>query len=101
AGAPPLVTAEPDAAPTEPAPALTTDSAWTQRTPWPYWPAEPARPPRVRHHHPKERSFLTPLVLSILLIGAGVAALLDATGAMDVDAVAVGALGLGVIWRAL
>jgi hypothetical protein len=41
------------------------------------------------------------LTISILLLGAGVAALLDATGAMDVDPAAVGALGLGVIGLAL
>ena len=91
------------AAPDAPvAPSATTESAWTQRAPWPYWPEDPPRHPRhPRHPAPRHRSFLTPLTISILLLGAGVAALLDVTGAMDVDPVAVGALGLGVIGLAL
>ena len=82
------------------APSATTESAWTQRAPWPYWPEDPPRHPR-HPRPPRHRSFLTPLTISILLLGAGVAALLEVTGAMDVDPAAVGALGLGVIGLAL
>jgi phage shock protein PspC (stress-responsive transcriptional regulator)/predicted membrane protein len=62
-------------------------SAWTQTAPWP---TEPSR--RARRHAAirdwrarRPRSFLTPVTLSVLLIGAGIASLLQATGALDVN----------------
>jgi phage shock protein PspC (stress-responsive transcriptional regulator) len=54
-------------------------SSWTQTGPWPT-PPRPPRPPR-----PRERAFLTPLALSVLLIGGGVVALLDAVDAVEVN----------------
>jgi predicted membrane protein len=49
----------------------------------------------------RPRSFLTPLTLSVLLIGAGVASLLQATGALDVNLTVVLAIGTAVVGVAL
>jgi phage shock protein PspC (stress-responsive transcriptional regulator) len=59
-----------------------TTSAWTQSAPWPTAP-----PPREvrRRRRERPRPFLTPLTLSLLMIGAGVASGLHATGVVDVD----------------
>jgi phage shock protein PspC (stress-responsive transcriptional regulator) len=56
-----------------------TTSAWTQHAPWP---APPPRPPRPKRRRP--RPFLTPLTLSVLLIGGGVVALLNEADVTDV-----------------
>ena len=59
---------------------------------------------RVRRGHraqPRPWSFLTPLTLSILLIGAGAAAFLDSVNAVHVTLAAVLASGLVVVGVAL
>jgi len=56
-----------------------TTSAWTQHAPWP---APPPRPPRPRR--PRRRPFLTPLTLSVLLIGGGLVALLNDADVTDI-----------------
>lgn len=61
------------------------------------WPSGPPRPAEHREPH----SPLTRIALSLLLLLAGVAALLDAADVLDVDAVAVMAIGLGVVGLAL
>jgi hypothetical protein len=65
-------------------------SAWGQTAPWPQppgasppWPPGPPAAPRPRR--PREQPFLTPLTLSVLLIGTGVVALLHALDVIDVD----------------
>jgi phage shock protein PspC (stress-responsive transcriptional regulator)/predicted membrane protein len=81
-------------------------SAWTQNAPWPTVPPVPsARALRRESRHMRRaqrpRSFLTPLTLSVLLIGAGVASLLQATGALDVNLTVVLAIGTAVVGVAL
>jgi phage shock protein PspC (stress-responsive transcriptional regulator) len=79
-----------------PAPPQPPTTAWTQTAPWPM---TPPRPPRVRR--PRERPFLTPVTLSVLLIGAGVVALLHEVDAIDVNLTVVFAVGLGIVALAL
>ena len=69
-------------------------SAWTQAAPWP-------EPPRPRVRSLRRRPFLTPLTISLLLIGAGVAALLDAGGAVHLTVAGVLASALIVVGGAL
>jgi phage shock protein PspC (stress-responsive transcriptional regulator) len=84
----------------------TTSTAWSQQSSWPRppWPPGPRwsrphdpRPPR----RPRRRSFLTPLTISVLLIGAGAAALLDSVDAVHLTLAAVLASGLIVVGGAL
>jgi phage shock protein PspC (stress-responsive transcriptional regulator) len=112
----PFVEREPDSeseteAPTVETPtADTTASAWTQTEDWPggrrsrgwhrHWDGDwHDEWHRRRRNRPKP--FLGPLVFSILLIGAGVAALIEMLDIADVDPEVIGALGLGVIGSAL
>src|SRR5204862_6764087 len=84
----------------------TTSTAWSQYSPWPAPPSPPSgrwsrpRPPRPPRP-PRRRSFLTPLTISVLLIGAGAAAFLDSVGAVHVTLAAVLASGLIVVGAAL
>jgi phage shock protein PspC (stress-responsive transcriptional regulator) len=118
---PPAPTPEPFAATETPASSETTDpgaastiedpgttsTAWSQYSPWPAPPSRPPgpgwarsrwpRPPR----RPRRRSFLTPITLSILLIGAGAAALLDSVDAVHLTLAALLASGLIVVGAAL
>jgi phage shock protein PspC (stress-responsive transcriptional regulator) len=95
--------------PTTPAPAASpgTTTAWSQHSPWPAPPTRPPGPGWGRSHwprpprRPRRRSFLTPITLSILLIGAGVAALLDSVDAVHLTLAAVLASGLIVVGAAL
>jgi phage shock protein PspC (stress-responsive transcriptional regulator) len=72
-------------APTAPAPppppttSAQTTSAWTQHARWPVSPPPPPRPKR-----PRRRPFLTPLTLSVLLIGGGLVALLNDADVTDI-----------------
>ena len=100
-------TTEPPTAPTSStAPTETVPpSAWTQTA---QWPAPPPPPPRVfrrfpwlERRRPRRRPFLTPLTLSVLLIGAGIASLLQATGALDVNLTVVLAIATCVVGAAL
>jgi hypothetical protein len=84
----------PPSTPVPPQPPTT--SAWTQHAPWP---APPPVPPRVRR--PRRRPFLTPLTISLLLIGAGVAALLDSAGWVHLTVAGVLASGLILVGAAL
>jgi phage shock protein PspC (stress-responsive transcriptional regulator) len=91
----------PDAAfvpPTAPSPPLPpvppTSSAWGQTAPWPTAPQR--RPRRTR-----PRSFLTPITLSVLLIGAGAAALIDSAGWLNLTVAGVLASGLVVVGLAM
>jgi predicted membrane protein len=90
------------AGPTPTEPVLVPPSAWTQTAPWP---ASGARTQRraARRERRAQRpwSFLTPLTLSVLLIGAGVASLLQATGAVDVNLTVLLAIGTCVVGAAL
>jgi phage shock protein PspC (stress-responsive transcriptional regulator) len=85
---------QPPTAPVPPPPPTT--SAWTQHTPWP---APPPRPPRPRRVRP--RPFLTPLTLSVLLIGGGLVALLNDADVTDVTTAQVLAGAVCVIGIAL
>jgi len=88
-----------------------TSTAWSQQSSWPRppWPSPPWPPgPRWARPHdprpprrPRRRSFLTPLTISVLLIGAGAAALLDSVGAVHVTLAAALATGLIVVGVAL
>lgn len=78
------------------APAEPSTTAWTQTAPWP---TTPPRAPRERRR--RERPFLTPVTLSVLLIGAGVVALLHEVSAVDVNLTVVFAAGLGIVALAL
>jgi hypothetical protein len=87
-----------------------TSSAWGPAAPWPTTVS-----PRDRLHARQERrderrrsraarrprSFLAPLTLSVLLVFAGVIALLSALDAVDLDALVVGAIALGIVGVAL
>jgi hypothetical protein len=85
----------------------TTSTAWSQPSPWPAPPSRPPGPGWARAHWPRpprrrrRRSFLTPITLSILLIGAGAAALLDSVDAVHLTLAAVLASGLIVVGAAL
>ncbi|MDQ1511237.1 MAG: hypothetical protein QOG50_3081, partial [Actinomycetota bacterium] len=91
---------------TETADDPTTSTAWSRQSSWPRppWPPGPRwsrphdpRPPR----RPRRRSFLTPLTISVLLIGAGAAALLDSVDAVHLTLTAVLASGVIVVGAAL
>lgn len=105
ATAPADPTAQADAAVTAETP-TTTSTAWSQYSPWPAPPSPPGtrwsrpRPPRPPRP-PRRRSFLTPLTISVLLIGAGAAAFLDSVSAVHVTLAAVLASGLIVVGVAL
>jgi predicted membrane protein len=87
-------------APTEPV--FVPPSAWTQTAPWPASGARAQRrAARSERRARRARPFLTPLTLSVLLIGAGVAFLLQATGALDVNLTVALAIGTGVVGAAL
>jgi phage shock protein PspC (stress-responsive transcriptional regulator)/predicted membrane protein len=88
--------------PTSPVP----PTAWTQNVPWPAAPPTPSsrarrRASRYERRAQRPRSFLTPLTLSVLLIGAGIASLLQATGALDVNLTVVLAIGTAIVGAAL
>jgi phage shock protein PspC (stress-responsive transcriptional regulator) len=82
-----------------------TSSAWTQPRPWPAGgiaapprPAKPPRPPKSpRTKAPHPSPWLAPLTVSVLVLGAGLAALLDTIGVLDVDIEVAGAIALGVV----
>ena len=80
--------------------AVPTTTAWSQQGPWgappPPWPHRPRRPRR-----PRARPFLTPLTLSVLLIGGGVVWLLDNNGTAHFTAAEILAGGLGIVGLAL
>jgi phage shock protein PspC (stress-responsive transcriptional regulator)/predicted membrane protein len=83
-------------------PVLVPPSAWTQTAPWPASSARAQRrTARDERRARRPRSFLTPLTLSVLLIGAGVAFLLQASGAADVNLTVVLAIGTCVVGAAL
>jgi len=76
-------------------------SAWRQQARWGEW-SLPPRPPRPRRPaRARPRRFLGPLTVSVLLVVAGVAALLESLDAIDVDLVVVGAILLGIVGTAL
>jgi phage shock protein PspC (stress-responsive transcriptional regulator)/predicted membrane protein len=58
-------------------------SAWSQTAEWPTPPSY--RRMRRSHRRKRPRPFLTPIALSVLLIGAGVASFLQAIDAIDVN----------------
>ncbi|HEY5172377.1 MAG TPA: PspC domain-containing protein, partial [Acidimicrobiia bacterium] len=95
-------TTEPPSAPTTGAAAVP-PSAWNQTATWPTAPSARARrrATRLDRHARRPRPFLTPLTLSILLIGAGIASLLQATGALDVNLTVVLAIATCVVGAAL
>ncbi len=78
-------------------------SAWTQTAPWPAAPSGRSlrRAARLERRAERPRPFLTPVTLSVLLIGAGIASLLQATGALDVNLTVVLAIGTCVVGAAL
>jgi phage shock protein PspC (stress-responsive transcriptional regulator)/predicted membrane protein len=78
-------------------------SAWTQTSPWPAPPSARAwrRSSRLERRASRRRPFLTPLTLSALLIGAGIASLLQATGALDVNLTVVLAIATCLVGAAL
>jgi phage shock protein PspC (stress-responsive transcriptional regulator)/predicted membrane protein len=78
-------------------------SAWTQTAQWPAQPSARSRrrASRIERRARRPRSFLTPLTLSVLLIGAGIASLLQATGALDVNLTVVLAIGTCIVGAAL
>ena len=78
-------------------------SAWTQTAPWPAPPSARAwrRSSRLERRAQRRRPFLTPLTLSALLIGAGIASLLQATGALDVNLTVVLAIATCLVGAAL
>ncbi len=91
--------------PTAPIPPVP-PSAWTQTTQWPAPPSTETaralrRASRDQRRASRQRSFITPLTLSILLIGAGIASLLQATGALDVNLTVVLAIATCVVGAAL
>jgi phage shock protein PspC (stress-responsive transcriptional regulator)/predicted membrane protein len=59
-------------------------SAWTQTAEWPT-PPPPGRDERRAHRRRRPRPFLTPIALSVLLIGAGVASFLQSIDAIDLN----------------
>jgi len=78
-------------------------SAWTQTAPWPTPPSARSqrRAARSERRAARPRSFITPLTLSVLLIGAGIASLVQATGAADVNLTVVLAIGTCIVGAAL
>jgi phage shock protein PspC (stress-responsive transcriptional regulator) len=90
----------------DPSATSTTSTAWSQYSPWPAPPPPPSgrwsrpRPPRPPRR-PRRRSFLTPLTISVLLIGAGAAAFLDSVNAVHLTLAAALASGLIVVGAAL
>jgi cell wall-active antibiotic response 4TMS protein YvqF len=74
-------------------------TAWAPPTPWPLGPPRPPRPPRERKR--REPSLLGPITISALLIFVGVAALLSATGALDVDPAVIASIALMGVGAAL
>jgi phage shock protein PspC (stress-responsive transcriptional regulator) len=97
-------TLAPEFGPPAPAPPPTS-SAWTQPRPWPGGSVTaPPRPPKVprpptprRARAPHPTPWLAPLTVSVLVLGAGLAALLDTVGVLDVDLEVAGAIALGVV----
>jgi hypothetical protein len=88
----------PEVAPVEPAaaepvveetvpPPETPASAWTQTEAWPTPPRarDIRRDARRERRRTRQRPFLTPVAISVLLIGAGITGLLQATGALSVN----------------
>lgn len=72
-------------------------SAWGQTAPWPTAPRPtPPAPPRRR-----ERPFLTPVTIGVLLLVGGVTALLGASDAVDVNLTVAFAIGLAIVAAAL
>jgi predicted membrane protein len=87
-------------APTQPV--FVPPSAWTQTAQWPASGGRARRrAARSERRARRPRPFLTPLTLSVLLIGAGVAFLLQATGALDVNLTVALAIGTCVVGAAL
>jgi Cell wall-active antibiotics response 4TMS YvqF/PspC domain len=78
-------------------------TAWTQTRSWPtgFDARAQRRASRIERRSRRPRSFLTPLTLSLLLIGAGVACLVQATGAANVNLTGVLALATCVVGAAL
>ena len=60
-------------------------SAWTQTEEWPTTPPPSFRQLRRTKRRTRPRPFLTPIALSLLLIGGGVASLLQSTDTVDVN----------------
>jgi phage shock protein PspC (stress-responsive transcriptional regulator)/predicted membrane protein len=92
---------QPAGAPTATAPVPPT--AWTQTAPWPA-PADARaarRAVRIDRRARRPRPFVTPVTLSLLLIGAGIASLVQATGAADVNLTVVLAIATCVVGAAL
>ena len=93
--------------PTEPGPAVppVPPTAWTQTAPWPGTVPPSARAlrraARDGARSRRRRPFLPPLTLSVLMIGAGVASLLQVTGAVDVNVTVALAIATGVVGAAL
>ena len=85
--------------PTEPL--LVPPSAWTQTQEWPSSARSRRRTARFERRAQRKRPFITPVTISILLIGAGIASLLQATGALDVNLTVVLAIGTCVVGAAL
>jgi phage shock protein PspC (stress-responsive transcriptional regulator)/predicted membrane protein len=85
----------------------TTPTAWAPVAQWPTPPRPPAPPwpptppPRPRPRRSRRPSFLGPLTVSALLLLVGVAALLSAVDAVDVDPAVVASIALMVIGVAL
>jgi phage shock protein PspC (stress-responsive transcriptional regulator) len=75
-------------------------TAWTQTQPWASIRDERRRQRReMRAQRP--RPFLTPLTLSVLLIGAGIASFLQATGLLNINLAIVFAIGTCIVGAAL
>jgi phage shock protein PspC (stress-responsive transcriptional regulator) len=75
-------------------------TAWSQNRPWAHW-RTTRRDHRREWRARRPRPFLGPLTFSVLLIGAGVASLLEATGAVDVNLAIVLAIGTCIVGAAL
>jgi phage shock protein PspC (stress-responsive transcriptional regulator) len=72
-------------------------SAWTQTEAWPTPPTrDERRTERRRRRRTRPRPFLTPVALSVLLIGAGVTGLLEATDTVAINLTI--AFGIGTIF---
>ncbi len=104
-GAPPTEPAAFAEAPTTETPELEPDddvppTAWTQTAPWATIRDERRRQ-RREWRAQRPRPFLTPLTLSVLLIGAGIASFLQATGWLDVNLAVVLAIGTCLVGAAL
>jgi len=77
-----------------------TTTAWTQTAPWPSA-REKRHDARRARRRARPRPFLGPLTVSILLLGAGIAGLLQALNVLDVNLTVLLALGTMVIGTAL